>query len=191
MSETGNKTEMDVVRYMEPTAPVSANGKGETRLVKDIGARLRQLAGLKPGSVSIRTPEMIEELLERLRLGETLLSICCDPHMPCHSTIHLWMQRDPDLDSAVQSAREVGTHLLYDARIDVALGGALSTGDRQRDELVLKVLDQTAAKRNRAAFGDRISVDATHSIATVVLPTIALPHIPDADYDDVGDDPGQ
>jgi hypothetical protein len=173
---------------MAVTEPLSANYAGQKRLVRDIGSRLREIANLKPGSSTIRTPAMIAEIIDRLRSGETLLSITCDPHICSHATIHNWMDVDADLDASVQKAREIGAQVIFDARMDVALAGAFSTGDRLRDELVIKVMGDTAAKRNRNAFGDRSIVDVTHSIAPVMLPTIALPTIPDAEFDEIGDE---
>lgn len=190
MTEPMHPSELDsqalpVAATFEPSLPIHANAAGEKRLVADVGARLRSLANLKPGSSSKRTPAMIREIIERLRWGETLLSITMDDRMPCHSTLHDWMAQDEELDAAIQRAREIGAHIVFDAKTDVAMGGALSTGDRQRDELVVKVLDQAAMKRNRTAFGDRVSVDAQIGIAPVILPTIALPAIPDAEFTEI------
>jgi hypothetical protein len=157
-TETDNLPQV-VSEHMEPTLPVSGNFAGQKRLVRDIGARMRQLAGLKPGSVSIRTEAMIAEIIDRLRSGETLLSITTDTHIAGHSTVHEWIDADPSLGEAINRAREVGAQLLFDARIDVALGGAFSTGNLARDDVVIKVLGDTAAKRNAAAFGNKLQVD--------------------------------
>ncbi|MHA0319038.1 terminase small subunit-like protein [Sphingomonas melonis] len=172
----------------EPSLPVHANPAGQRRLVKDIGAHLRRIRGLKVGSATKRTPEMIAEILERLRDGETLLSVTCDKHIAGHSTVYDWMEADPELADAIEKARAVGAQVLFDARIDVALDGAFGTGDRLRDELVQRVLADTAAKRNRNAFQDKVTIDGQIGIAPVVLPTVALPSIPDAEFSDVDDD---
>lgn len=183
MSDTTHPSEPDnQITVFEPSLPIHANAAGEKRMVSDVGARLRSLANLKPGSSSKRTPEMIREIIERLRWGETLLSVTMDERMPSHSTLHDWMDRDEELDAAIQRAREIGAHMVFDAKTDVAMGGALSTGDRQRDELVIKVLDQAATKRNRTVFGDKVTFDGAIGIAPVVLPTVALPSIPDAEF---------
>lgn len=190
MDDTTNLTDPDnlpILPPFEPSLPIHRSPAGEKRLVKDLGAHLRQIAALKVGSATIRTPEKIAAIIERLCSGETLLSITMDPMMPGHSTLYDWIDADPELDAAVQRAREIGAHIMFDAKTDVAMGGALSTGDRQRDELLIKVLDQAATKRNRAAFQDRVAVDATHSIAPVVLPAIALPAIDEGRFTEVDD----
>lgn len=189
MADHDDTTDIDnlpaIPPHLEITEPLSGNWGGQKRLVRDIGARMRQLAGLKPGSVSIRTPEMVAEILDRLRSGETLLSVTSDPHIAGHSTIYQWIDADPALGEAIENARAVGAQILFDARLDIALGGAFSTGDRLRDELAARVIGDTAAKRNRAAFGEKVTVDAQIGIAPVILPSIALPAIPDAEFTEI------
>lgn len=178
---------VSVPAKMELSGKVNASFAGQKSLVRDIGARMRQLSGLKVKE-TYRTPEIVAEIVDRLRSGETLLSISSDPNMPGHSTIHDWMGADPELKATINEAREVGTHALYDATIDIAFGGPFSTGDRLRDELVVKTLQHTASRRNPSQFGERLAIEASHSIAPVMLPAIALPLITDAEFDDVEDD---
>lgn len=47
----------------EPSLPIHASPAGQRRLVKDIGAHLRKIRGLKVGSVTKRTPEMVAEII--------------------------------------------------------------------------------------------------------------------------------
>ena len=49
-----------------------------------------------------------EELLSRLAEGESLSSICRDPHMPDTATVQRWQNADADFDAAVTRAREDG-----------------------------------------------------------------------------------
>lgn len=95
------------------------------------------------------------------------------------------MDVDPELAEAIEKARVVGAQVLFDARIDVGLDGAFGTGDRLRDELVQRVLADTAAKCNRAAFGEKVTHEGQIGIATVMLPSIALPSIPDAEFTEI------
>ena len=127
----------------------------------DVGAKIRNLANLKMGSETIRTPEMIDAIVMRLLDSETMLSISTDPDMPALSTLHEWMKNDRALASLLDWARSEGTHGLVDAQLDIAQGGTLSTGDTERDAMLIKAIQYVASKRNRAAFGDKVEVQKT------------------------------
>lgn len=175
-----------------PGVPAVAMGK---QYIKDIGARMAQIAGLKPGSSSIRSPQMIDEIVRRLQSGESMLSILCDPHMPSTSTMWNWREADPDLDARVRKAQAQGQHFLADARLDIAAGGPLSSGDVRRDELFIKTINANVAQRNRQEFGERVQVD--HAAVQVVMPDWAVSvssrtmagRLTDDREDDEGDDP--
>ncbi|MBD8734908.1 terminase small subunit-like protein [Sphingomonas sp. CFBP 13706] len=143
--------------------------------VTDMATRLRMLHNLKPGSSSIRTPAMIDEILDRLKSGQSVTVICLDDHMPAHSTFYNWCDKDDWLDEQRIRAQAIGQRTLADLRIMIAQGGDWSTGDRQRDELLIKAINTNIAQRNRTEFGEQSRVEVTHSIAPVVLPMIALP----------------
>lgn len=127
----------------------------------DVGSRIRNIANLKVGSETIRTPEMIDAIVLRLLDSETMLSISTDPNMPALSTLHQWMKEDRALASLLDWARSEGTHGLVDAQLDIAQGGTLSTGDTERDAMLIKAIQYVASKRNRAAFGDKVEVQKT------------------------------
>ncbi len=152
-----------------PGVPMVKLGK-ET--IKDAGRRLAQIQGLKPGSSSIRSPEMIEEILTRLSIGETLTSITCDTTMPAISTLWGWCDKDEDLANAIKRAQAKGQRTLADLRLDIAAGGTFSTGDRARDELLIKAINANIAQRNRAEFGEKLQVE--HSRVVVNMPDWAV-----------------
>lgn len=151
---TGALTVAEIVK----DNPIKLVTLGKTNIA-DLGARLRQIAHLKPGGVSIRTDEMIAALLDRLMCGETLTSILTDPSMPGVSTFWGWCKRDADLDRDVKEAQAIGQRVLADLRLNIAQGGEFSTGDPRRDELVIKTINANLAQRNRAEFGERQQID--------------------------------
>jgi len=136
--------------------------------IQDAGAKYRQIVGLKPGSSSIRTPQMIDEALERLTMGETLASIMKDNHMPALSTFYTWTYGDAELAARYEWALAMGQRTRKDFNHDVAEGGALSSGDVRRDALIVQVNDKNAAARNRAEFGDRAQLDVNHGVQYVL-----------------------
>lgn len=164
---TGSLTVADIAA-MAP-AQVATMGK---LAIKDVGARYRQIVGLKPGSSSIRTPEMIEEILERLIMGQSVASITCLDHMPAVTTLYYWSRDDEKLDADLKWAQAMGQRTLKDLQMDIAAGGMFSTGDARRDEILIKVIEKNASQRNRAEFGERVQVD--HQRVNVVLPDWAV-----------------
>ena len=52
---------------------------------------------------------VIDEIVERLQTGESLVSICdSDKRLPCYHTVAVWQDADPALDLRITRAREVG-----------------------------------------------------------------------------------
>lgn len=173
----GSRTVAEIAETLPGVAGV-ALGK---QSIKDAGRRMAQIRGLKPGSSSIRSTFMIEEILTRLTDGETITSITCDPHMPAPRTLWGWCDRDEKLAADIASAQARGQRVLADLRLNIAAGGEFSTGDARRDEILIKAINSNLAQRNRAEFGDRIAVDQTVSVAPVMLPII--PRLEDFDND--------
>lgn len=168
-----------------PGNPVLKLGK---QSIKDAGRRLAQIHGLKPGSSSIRSKEMIEEMLTRLNNGETITSILCDVHMPAPRTLWNWCDADEGLSNAIKKAQAQGQRALADIRMDIAAGGTFSTGDARRDDLLIKAINANIGQRNRAEFGERVQVD--HQRVNVMLPdwAVAISTKPLEAPDDTPDD---
>ncbi|THD35693.1 MAG: hypothetical protein E7773_10120 [Sphingomonas sp.] len=156
------------------TNPIQMVALGK-QAIRDIGKRLAQIQGLKPGGTSIRTAEIVEEIIERLKTGETLTSITCDPRMPSQSALWNWRDADEELEDRIVRAQAKGQHTLADARLDIALGGPTSTGDRLRDKLVIDTINANIAQRNRAEFGEKIAVTAQHTLMPYSVPMTLIP----------------
>ena len=60
----------------------------------------------KAGRPSMRSPEVVEELIERLSAGEAMVTICADAHMPHTTTVLRWMDADDELAARCARARE-------------------------------------------------------------------------------------
>jgi hypothetical protein len=107
------------------------------------------------GQPTIRTPEMIAELLARLEAGETLTDICKDEHMPERTTIYLWTGKDPELNQQVQRAKDVGYDAMADGLRQVARGFGDSSGDVARDKLIVDTDVRLLARWCPKRYGDR------------------------------------
>lgn len=65
----------------------------------DINAKTK--AGrMSPGQgMTMRTPELIQKILDRIIAGESLKSICRDEEMPEFKNVMIWRHEDPELDT--------------------------------------------------------------------------------------------
>ena len=87
----------------------------------------KQDAPKKTGRPSKYTPEIAQEIVERLSNAEPLRQICRDGHMPAWQTIYDWMYRDDALGAegvglsrAIARAREVGYEALAEECLRIA-----------------------------------------------------------------------
>jgi hypothetical protein len=129
----------------------------------------------KMGRPSKYTPELAQEICERLANGEPLRQICRDDHMPSWVAIYDWMVKDDALGTkgsglslAIARAREVGQDAIAEQIwIDMQLeperilsegGGRIDSGYVQlikaRADIGLKLL----AKWNPKRYGDRMEL---------------------------------
>lgn len=76
-----------------------------------VGAR-----GRKP----MLTPQVMDEIVTRMTEGESLRSICRDPHMPSFVSIFKWEQKNPFFAEALDKARINGTHYLAGECLEIA-----------------------------------------------------------------------
>lgn len=60
------------------------------------------------GRPSDFTPEIANEICERLSKGEPLAAICRDDHMPAVRTVSDWKAQQPDFSADFAHAREAG-----------------------------------------------------------------------------------
>jgi hypothetical protein len=67
-----------------------------------------------------RSEEVEEILLERLRNGETLSSICASKDMPRESAVREWVAEDTPFAEKYRRARELGYEKLGDDILDIA-----------------------------------------------------------------------
>lgn len=98
---------------------------------------------------------MINEICERLAVGESLASIVRDPRMPSWGTVYAWRDRDPETVERFRHAREVGEEALASRLRLVAKGEeGFSSGDPQRDKLIIDTDFKLLAKMNPRKWGE-------------------------------------
>lgn len=128
---------------------------------------LYEVKGIQPTKL---TPEILEEVIERLWTGETLSAICMDDHIPAYKNLCKFMENHPDVEAMIEKAKVRGTHALVDAMVDIVSEGYLSTGDKMRDAELVKVVKWIIGKRNHAYYGDQIKVTHESEQMVFVLP---------------------
>lgn len=106
------------------------------------------------GRPSTKTPELVEEIFERLARGEPMARICELEHMPSFTTVWRWEQADDEFRKGSARARELGTHYLADDCLRIADDGELDPADKRvRIDTRLRLI----GKWNAKSYGDRIA----------------------------------
>ena len=147
----------------------------------------KKTAPKKVGRPSLKTPELLEEIYQRLSTGEPMTVICSDAHMPSFVTVDNWRNADAEVSLAIAQARarghdaiawdamtiantpEIGEETITkaDGGVEVRKGDML--GHRKLQiETRLKLLAKWDPKR----YGDKMTLagDAEAPLAAVVSP---------------------
>ena len=110
------------------------------------------------GRPSIRTPELVDEILDRVGKGEPLAVICREEGKPHPTTFRDWANADPELSLRFARAREEGEDAIAHGLRSVARGGAGSSGEVARDKLIVDTELKLLAKFNPKRWGDRTTL---------------------------------
>ena len=135
------------------------------------------------GRPSSYTAEKLQEIGFRMGQGEPLTHICRDDGMPCDDTVRNWMAGDEDISRVIARAREegeqsIGFRMRQTARGKGSEEGGDSTGDVQRDKLIIETDLKLLAKWNPKKWGDKIQhadADGEKLQTPVVTVTLVKP----------------
>lgn len=76
---------------------------------------------LPKGRPSKFSQEVAQEIEDRLSMGEPLVKICKDDHMPSWTTVHRWGEEKPAFrDTLARAKRERGTHAIAEEALLIA-----------------------------------------------------------------------
>lgn len=110
------------------------------------------------------TPELVKKICDLLCDGVTLEEIGRMPDMPAANTIHDWKSANPDVrpkyvseDVAkdIARAREIGYDTIASKTRETARGKGDSTGDVQRDKLIIHTDLQLLSKWTKK-YSDKV-----------------------------------
>lgn len=76
--------------------------------------------GGRPTLAPLDDPAVVEDLLDRIAAGRSILQVCEDVDMPAESTVYLRMARDAEFRSLIAQAREAQQEREADHTVDMA-----------------------------------------------------------------------
>jgi len=97
-----------------------------------------------------------EDILKRLREGETLTGICRSPGYPTAGAVRYWVAQSDALHSAYARARELGYQGMADQLLDIADNSSKETWSR--DQMRLTTRQWLLSKALPRMYGDRVQV---------------------------------
>lgn len=135
---------------------------------------------------SIRTPEMIDDILERIATGQPLREICRMEGMPSFGTFYRWLNADPKLQERFARAREVGEEAIASECLEIAddasndwmerndkegnsEGWQLNGDHVQRSKLRVWTRLQLLAKWNPKKWGEHLNQNVSGNLALNVV----------------------
>ena len=83
--------------------------------------------------MTLRRAEIIDEVCERLALGETLSRICAARDFPDRHTINRWAVKDRDLADRILTARRLGGWAMFDEATDRLMNATPQTIQVERE----------------------------------------------------------
>lgn len=107
------------------------------------------------------TQALADEICERLSEGQPLAWICRDKHMPARRTVSDWRKAHPEFDEKFLTARDDGYDAIAERTRATARGktdeqGGDSSGDVQRDKLIIETDLKLLAKWDPRRYGDKL-----------------------------------
>ena len=104
-----------------------------------------------------KTPELIETVLSRIALGQTMTSITRELGFSADAWA-LWMKADPDLATAYYDARSIGADAIADGILTIADEVTASTVEVAKARLRTDVRLKLLAKWQPDKYGDKVDV---------------------------------
>jgi hypothetical protein len=127
----------------------------------------------KGGRPSTYDKDIARMMCEQLSEGIPLREICRQEGFPMWRTVYLWMAKDPDLNTAIARARDVGYDAMAEECLDIAdnarndwmerldadgvpIGYQVNGDHIQRSKLRIETRLKLLAKFNPKRYGDKI-----------------------------------
>jgi hypothetical protein len=120
--------------------------------------RAKKKAPPKPrGRPSRFSPAVASKIVGGLSNGTPLTVICSPAGMPGIRTVYDWMEKDAGFSADIARARDCGFDAIASRLRETAREGGDSTGDVQRDKLIIETDLKLLAKWDPKRYGERIT----------------------------------
>jgi len=132
----------------------------------------------------VYSEELIQTICEALGEGEPLTVICRRLGSPVPETLYRWMAEDENLRSRIASARATGYDAIAHRSRKTARGlwpdeGGESTGDIQRDKLIIDTDHKLLKVWDPGRYGDRSAIELSGNVTLDSLVAGSLVEITD------------
>lgn len=84
-----------------------------------------------PGRPSKYTPELVDEIVARISVGEPLRQILREEHMPHWTVVYDWLKADKEFSLRLAHARELGEEAISQECMDIADNGTNDWMEKQ------------------------------------------------------------
>lgn len=85
-----------------------------------MGKRARGVPAKANGRPTVRTPEIVDEILTDIAKGTPMAQICRRPHMPARENVWRWATADTDFGAALAKARLEGFDVIAEETMEIA-----------------------------------------------------------------------
>jgi hypothetical protein len=110
---------------------------------------------------SLYTEATASEICNRISKGETLASISRLPGMPQPATVGDWTRHNQEFAARYSQARKEGFDAIAENLRETSRGAGDSSGDVQRDKLIVDTDLKLLAKWDPKRYGEKLDVNAT------------------------------
>lgn len=135
-------------------------------------------AKLPHGRPSKFTPEVAQEICDRLSKGEPLAQICRDEHMPATRTVATWRESDTEFSASIARAREDGFDVIAEDCLRIAdqtENDTVSTehGERpntewiSRSKLRVETRLKLLAKWDPKRYGEKLAIGGASDLPPI------------------------
>lgn len=121
------------------------------------------------------TPELADEICERIATGEPLRVICRDAHTPSWRTVYDWIEKDKDFASRIARARQLGFDAIAEEALEIANTPMMGREEEESDtgfkvkrgdmlghrKLQVETRLKLLAKWCPAKYGERTAMELT------------------------------
>ena len=129
----------------------------------------------------VYTDELAEEILDRLATGESLLSICRDPHMPDEKAVRKWVKERPNtFGPDYARAREFGFDSIAEQVLEIGGGdftgpdGYVDNGAIQQARLLSDNHKWFLSKLAPKKYGDKVTQELVGNPDAPIVTRIEL-----------------